>query len=82
MSDGRDMVAAIESVLDMDDERIRLFAKRDPDIFRDVARIARQSIMLEKFGNPPCPDCWPNGRCTMNCSGASLKKWLRSYPHP
>lgn len=37
----RDILEAAKRVADMDDEEIQLFAKRDPDIFRDIARKLR-----------------------------------------
>ena len=37
---GRNARQAAKAVLEMSNERVKLFAERDPDIFRDVARFA------------------------------------------
>lgn len=45
----RDILEAAKRVADMDDEEIQLFAKRDPDIFRDIARKLRADYDVDQI---------------------------------
>jgi hypothetical protein len=74
----RDLLQAVRRVAEMSDKEILRFAKHDPDIFRDVARAAMPTGVLELFGNPPCDDC-VHGFCTMNCSTAVMRRYDARY---
>lgn len=71
LSVGRDARQAARSVAEMDDERIKLFSQHDPDIFRDVARLALSDGALERQDGPPDA-----------ASGNSSKPSLSASPQP